>query len=421
MVQGARRIGRQAPGGARADAATAPRSPRPTPHGPRPTAHEADHWLLVTVAALVVFGTVMIFSASFAINLPRGGGAYYYLQKQLLWVALGAAACLATARVDYHAWRRYSVVALAGALALLVGVIALPGAGVEAGGARRWLDLGPLPQFQPSELAKMALVLYMADWLARKGPRLRSWVTGVLPFAALLGVLIFLVMLEPDLGTSALLAIVGITMFLVAGADLRQFVLFVGSGAAAFVGLALAAPYRRDRLSLFMKSEAELRTLASGWQLVQARLAIGSGGIAGLGLGASRQKYAWLPAAHTDAIFAVIGEELGLIGCACVLALFLLLAVRGYRVAFNAPDPFGVLLATGIVSWIVFQALINIGGITTTIPFTGVPLPFISFGGTSLIVDLAAVGILANVSRQTVEERGARGEGRRATGAGGRA
>ncbi|MGN6759387.1 MAG: putative lipid II flippase FtsW [Thermomicrobiales bacterium] len=363
--------------------------------------HEPDYWLLVAIAALVVFGTVAIFSATFAIDLPAGGGSFYYLNRQLLFVALGAVAFFVTSRVDYHFWRRYSIPALvvAGVLLLLVLV---PGLRVSAGGAHRWLNLGPLPQFQPSELAKCALILYMADWLCKRGPRLHDWRTGVLPFAFLLGGLIFLVMLEPDLGTSTLLAIIGITMFLVAGADLKQFALFIGSGALAFGVLAFGAPYRRDRLELFMKSEAELaRDLADGWQLYQARLSFGSGGWFGVGLGASRLKYGWLPAAHTDAIFAVIGEELGLFGCACLLALFLLLAVRGYRVAVRARDPFGTLLATGIVSWIVFQALINIGGITTTIPFTGVPLPFISYGGTSLIVVMAAMGVLLNISRQT--------------------
>lgn len=373
---------------------------RPLPAGRRQV-HAPDSWLLVTIVALAVFGTVMIFSASFTINLPSGGNAYYYLQRQLLWLGVGAPLFAIATRIDYHVYRRYSVAALLMAVGLLVAVMLLPGGGVEAWGAKRWLRLGPLPAFQPSEIAKMALVLFMADWLDRRGPRLRQWIAGVLPFSLILGGLIFLVMLQPDLGSSSLIAMVGIVMFVVAGADLLHIVLFFFSGIGAFLGLALAAPYRRDRLSLFMKSEAELRALSSGWQLIQARMAIGSGGLLGLGLGASRQKYAWLPAAHTDAIFAVIAEELGLIGCAVVLGLFLVLAVRGFRVASDAPDMFGTLLATGIVSWIVLQALINIGGITTTIPFTGVPLPFISYGGTSLIVDLAAVGVLVNISRHT--------------------
>jgi cell division protein FtsW len=220
--------------------------------------------------------------------------------------------------------------------------------------------------------------------------------------------MIFLVMLEPDLGTSFLLAIIGITMLLVAGANLRQFVLYIGLGAVAFLILALGASYRRERLALFMKSDQELYLVDGGWQLIQARLSFGSGGLFGVGLGASRLKYGWLPAAHTDAIFAVIGEELGFLGCAFLMGLYLVLAIRGYRVVLRAADPFGALLATGIVSWIVFQAMINLGGITTAIPFTGVPLPFVSYGGTSLCVVMAATGVLVNVSRQTVETKSTR-------------
>ena len=372
--------------------------------------HDPDWWLLVTVVALVVFGTVMVFSATFARDLPEGGDPLRFLRKQLVWVALGGSAFLLTMRIDYRFWRRFSVVALLGAILLLMLVL-VPGLGVGADevGARRWLNLVPMPQFQPSELAKAALVLYLADWLTAKGERLRDWRAGAVPFTVLLGTLILLVMLEPDLGTSTLLAIIGGAMFLVAGADLRQFALLIGSGAFAFVGLALSASYRRDRLALFMKSDEELRLLGDGWQLWQARLATGSGGLVGVGLGASRIKYGWLPEAHTDSIFAVVGEELGLLGCGCLLALFLLLAVRGYRVAARAPDRFGALLATGIVSWITFQALINIGGITTTIPFTGVPLPFISYGGTAFIVVTAVTGVLVNISCQTRNtERGVR-------------
>ncbi len=367
--------------------------------------HEPDYWLLVTLAALIVFGTVMIFSATFAINLPDGGGGtFYFLKKQFGWLLLGGTGFYVMSRIDYHLWRPYSIVALVGALILLL-LVMVPGLGVAGGGAHRWLNLGPIPQFQPSELAKVALILYLADWLAKRGPRLHTWLLGVVPFSVILGAMIFLVMLEPDLGTSFLLAIIGITMLLVAGANLRQFVVYLGLGAAAFMVLALGASYRRERLSLFMKSDQELKLLDGGWQLIQARLSFGSGGVFGVGLGASRLKYGWLPAAHTDAIFAVIGEELGFLGCACLLMLFLILAIRGYRAVLHAADPFGALLATGIVSWIVFQAMINLGGITTAIPFTGVPLPFISYGGTSFCVIMATAGVLVNISRQTVEPK----------------
>lgn len=389
------------------------RADRPRARGPRaagrglPSArrarlHEPDYWLLVTIVALVVFGTVSVFSATFARDLPDGGGAFYYLRRQLFMVGLGIVVFLFTMNVDYRVWRRYSIPVLGGVIVLLILVL-LPGLGTgEHVGARRWVNLGPLPQFQPAELAKVALILYMADWLPKRGPRLRSWSTGVLPFAVILGFLIFLVMLEPDLGTSFLLAIVAISMFLVAGADWKQFALFLGTGACAFLLLAVSAAYRRERLSLFMLSESELRVADGGWQLFQSRLAFGSGGILGAGLGASRLKYGWLPEAHTDSIFAVVAEELGLVGAFCLLALFLLLAVRGYQIAVHAADPFGVLLATGIVSWVAFQAMVNIGGITSTIPFTGVPLPFISYGGTSLVVIMGAMGILINISRQTI-------------------
>jgi cell division protein FtsW len=367
------------------------------------TPHAPDYWLIVTMMALVVFGTVTIFSATFAIDLPDGGGTLSFLKKQALWVTLGGAACYLMSRIDYHFWRRYSIpVLVVSVVTLILVLIPHIGVGSEVG-ARRWLNLGPLPQFQPSEAAKAALILYIADWLTKRGLRLQNWRTGIIPFAVILGGMIFLVMLEPDLGSSSLLATIGITMLLVAGANVRQFLLFLFSGAFAFAVLSIAAPYRRDRLLLFLRPEADLWTLPGGWQLIQARFSFGSGGLFGVGLGASRLKYGWLPAAHTDAIFAVIGEELGFIGCACLLALFLLLAVRGYRTAFRAPDTFGALLATGIISCIAFQAMINIGGITTTIPFTGVPLPFISYGGTSLFVVMSLVGVLINVSRQTNE------------------
>ncbi len=413
--------GREA-AGRRSVAPVAGRQPRATAAKVAATLHAPDYWLITTLVALVVFGTVIIFSATFAINLPEGGGSFAYLQKQALWVAIGATVCFLVSRIDYHFWRDYSIPILIGSIITLILVL-FPHIGVGSEvGARRWLSLGPLPQFQPSEVAKAALVLYIADWLTERGPRLQNWRTGIFPFAVILGGMIFLVMLEPDLGTSFLLAIIGVTMLLVAGANLKQFALFLGSGVLAFIVLAFSASYRRDRLMLFLQSEEELWTMAGGWQLIQARLSFGSGGLFGVGLGASRLKYGWLPAAHTDAVFAVVGEELGFLGCACLLALFLILAIRGYRVAFRAPDTFGALLATGIVSWIVFQALINIGGITTTIPFTGVPLPFISYGGTSLMVVLGITGVLINVSRQTTEGQegnGPRGPGRPAGPTGG--
>jgi cell division protein FtsW len=356
---------------------------------------QVDTILVGTLIVLASLGTLILFSASYAVGIRDTGDGLYFLKRQAAAGVLGVAALLVTARMDYHFWRRWSVPAMIGTALSLVVVLPL---GRTVFGARRWFDLGPV-QVQPSEIMKFVLILYMADLLDRKGSRIRHFLNGAIPFAIILGVILFLVMLEPDLGTATVLAVVGISVFLIAGADIRQLGLFVMSGMGAFALLALTAPYRRERLLLFLHPERDLRD--AGWQLWQARIALGDGGVFGLGLGASRQKFSWLPAAHTDAIFAVIGEELGLVGCAIVIGLFAAMAVRGYRTALRAPDRFGAIMATGITTWLVFQAVINIGGVTTAIPFTGVPLPLFSYGGSSLTVTLGALGVLINISRAT--------------------
>ncbi len=368
-----------------------------TPPAPRRMLHEPDLALLLTVLALNAFGFVMVFSASV-------GSDTAYAVRHGIWLALGAVAAVVTTAIDYRVWRRFAVPALMVAVALMTAVL-LPGLGDTRLGAQRWIELGPL-SFQPSELAKFALVLYLASWLAAKGDGIRRFGHGVAPFVVLLGSLVGLTVLQPDLGTAIILASVGFAMFFAAGAAISHFALLGASGLAAVAVLALAASYRRDRLLIFLSTDQELfdpngllRTL--GWQIAQARLAFGGGGWFGVGLGAGRQKFQWLPHAHNDAIFAVIGEELGVVGCLVVLLLFLVFAWRGLSVARRAPDRFGGLLAVGITSWIVGQALINVGGITSTVPFTGVPLPFISYGGSALVTSLAATGVLLNVSRAT--------------------
>ncbi len=358
-------------------------------------AGQVDTVLVGTLIVLASLGTLILFSASYAVGIRDTGDGLYFLKRQLSSALLGVVALLLTSRVDYHFWRRWSVPAMVGTVLMLIAVLPL---GRTVFGARRWFEVGPI-QVQPSELMKFVLILYMADLLDRKGSRIRHFLNGAIPFAIILGVILFLVMLEPDLGTATVLAVIGISLFLIAGADIRQLGLFLLSGVGAFALLALTAPYRRERLLLFLHPERDLRD--AGWQLWQARIALGDGGIFGLGLGASRQKFSWLPAAHTDAIFAVIGEELGLVGCAVVIGLFAVMALRGYRTAMHAPDRFGAIMATGITTWLVFQAVINIGGVTTAIPFTGVPLPLFSYGGSSLAVTLGALGVLINISRTT--------------------
>jgi cell division protein FtsW len=364
-------------------------------------AHQPDYWLLTVILMLVMFGTVMVFSSSFAIGVrEEGGDGYYFLTRHLIYLVLGLAGMLVAMFIDYRVWQRFALPGIVGAISLLVLMKIVPGLAPEVWGASRWIVIGPI-SFQPSELAKLALVIYLASWLTQRGARVKEFTYGLIPFAFILGGLIGLVMMQPDLGTSLLLAAIGVSMFLVAGASLLHLGVVSLVGPAAFLTMALSASYRRDRIMMFLDPGTDIRNL--GWQLAQAKLAIGSGGLFGIGLGASRQKFSWLPAAHNDAIFAVIAEELGLVGCAFVLLMFLALAWRGYWVAMRAPDAFGTLVAVGIVTWMIFQAAINIGGITTTIPFTGIPIPFISYGGSSLVVSLTAMGILLNISRHTVD------------------
>jgi cell division protein FtsW len=367
----------------------------------RGAVQQPDYWLLTIILIMVMFGTVMVFSSSFAIGVrEEGGDGYYFLTRHLVYLIVGLAGMLIAMSIDYHVWQKLALPGLLLVMAVLAAMVIFPTIAPEVWGASRWVQIGPVT-FQPSEFAKLALVLYLASWLASKGMRIREFNYGLIPFAVLMGLLVGLVMLQPDLGTSLLLTGIGLSMFLVAGANLLHLGLVTAIGGSAFLALALTASYRRDRILVFLNPDADLRNL--GWQLAQAKLAIGSGGLFGVGLGASYQKFAWLPAAHHDAIFAVIAEELGLMGAGFVLMLFIMLAWRGYRVAMRAPDSFGSLVAVGIVTWMIFQAAINIGGITTTIPFTGIPIPFISYGGSSLVVSLVAMGILLNVSRQTVD------------------
>lgn len=367
----------------------------------RSSIRQPDYWLLTIILIMVMFGTVMVFSSSFAIGVrEEGGDGYYFLTRHIIYLIIGLAGMLVAMSIDYHFWRKFALPALLGVMAVLLAMVVFPSLAPEVWGASRWIQLGPVT-VQPSELAKLGLILYLASWLASKGMRVREFNYGLIPFSILMGLLVGLVMLQPDLGTSLLLTAIGLSMFMVAGANLLHLGLVSTIGGSAFLALALTASYRRDRILVFLNPDADFRNL--GWQLAQAKLAIGSGGLFGVGLGASYQKFAWLPAAHHDAIFAVIAEELGLVGAGFVLMLFVMLAWRGYRVAMRAPDAYGTLVAVGIVTWMIFQAAINIGGITTTIPFTGIPIPFISYGGTSLIVSLVAMGILLNVSRQTVD------------------
>jgi cell division protein FtsW len=303
--------------------------------------------------------------------------------------------------IDYRILMRLSPLLMLGALIGLAAVL-LPGIGFEQNGARRWVALGPLPPLQPSEFAKVAVLIYMAAWLAAKGDTVRDFSLGVLPFVSMVGLVGALIMLEPDMGTAMMVALITGTLFFVAGARLIHLVALVGSGLVMAVILIFSHGYRADRLMAFTQGADDPEGL--GFHGVQMLVAFGSGGIDGLGLGVSRQKFFYVPGSHTDGILSIIGEELGFIGVTVVLLLFGVLLARGLRIAMRAPDKFGSLLATGVLAWIALQLLINVGGVTHSIPLTGIPLPFLSYGGSSLMALLTAVGVLLSVSRYAATE-----------------
>lgn len=355
-------------------------------------AGRADPVLLVVVLILLCLGLVMVYSASSFSAARDFDDAAYYFQKQLLGAVLGVAVMFVTMRIDYRIWRRFSLLGLVVGLPLLALVLFV---GSNAYGATRWLDLGFF-SFQPSELIKLILALYIADWLARKGNKVSTFLYGLTPFVILVGLVLGLVLLQNDMGTAVVIAVLATAMFFTAGANILQFLLALGCGILVFLSQAFKG-YRYYRWVGFLNPFQH--TTDINLQLYQSLLALGSGGWIGVGLGASRQKTGYLPFPFIDSIFAIIGEELGFLGCMVIVILFVVLAFRGFRLARRTQDMYGALLATGITSWLVVQAMINIGATTGSIPYTGVPLPFISFGGTSLVISLAAVGVLLNISR----------------------
>ncbi|MPZ91918.1 MAG: putative lipid II flippase FtsW, partial [Actinobacteria bacterium] len=353
--------------------------------------------LTTTISALLVVGIVMILSASSVQSFANYGSSFVFFKKQLVSVALGLAAFFVAYRIDYRRLKGFGYLLLP-AVALLLLVVLLPGFGVTVSGSQRWMRLG-FTDFQPSELAKFALILFAADVFARKEEStFLEFSHTAIPMLPAIGILAGLIMMQPDLGTAILLALIAIGMLFVAGAPLRHIIPigFLGAGLAIMAGL--AAPYRRERILAFMDPWKD--PLESGYHAIQSMIALGSGGFFGVGLGASRQKWSYIPNAHTDFIYAIIGEELGLLGTFGVLGLFLFLAFMGIRTAVRAPDRFGMLLASGITIWISLQSLVNMGAVTSSLPITGVPLPLVSFGGTSLVVSLAAMGVLLNIAKQ---------------------
>ncbi|MGH8912607.1 MAG: putative lipid II flippase FtsW [Acidimicrobiia bacterium] len=350
--------------------------------------------LLLVMVVLVVMGLGATMSASSTVGIREASDGLHFFKRQLVGAGLGLVALIVATRVPYGAYRRLALPMFGFTIVALVAVLMV---GVRAGGARSWLVFGPL-NFQPSEFAKFSVIALLAVLLERKTGRLQTWGHFLVPVGFVVGTVALLLMKQPDLGTTVLLGAAVLAVLWVSPSPATKVVLLALGGLAMIVFLAFAAQYRMDRIVGFLDPWSNAST--EGYQLIQGYYALGDGGILGVGLGASRARWSYLPNAHTDFIFAIIGEETGLIGAMTVLGLFLVLAVAGWSVAARAPDSFGKMLAAGLTAWLSFQALINVGGVLGVIPITGIALPFVSFGSTALVTSMAALGVLVNISQQ---------------------
>jgi cell division protein FtsW len=351
--------------------------------------------VLLVVGSLCAVGLIMVLAASAYTSLQYYGSVWTIFERQLLWMGLGAIALYVSARMDYDKWRRFRVLLLIGTLLLLFAVL-VPGIGADpVGGSARWLGFGQL-RIQPSELMKLALAVFAADLLARRADRVHEPSAVVVPILVVLGIAGVLVLKQPDLGTALVLACITLALLYGGGVPLRPVLKVLAGVAVLALILGLAEPYRRERLLSFVNPFAHAQ--GSGYQVVQSLVGLGSGRLWGLGLAGGREKWGLLPNAHTDFIFSVIGEQVGLIGTLVVLGLFGALAWYGLKAASRAPDRFGALMAVAATCWITSQAVINIGAVIGLLPVTGIPLPFISFGGSSLVITMVAAGVLANVA-----------------------
>lgn len=353
-------------------------------------------WL---VLLLLGFGLIVLSSASVVQAQKQFGSAGYYWEHQLLYGILpGLLLLWMLWRIDYRRWRRLALPLLFAALLLMV-LVFVPSLGIRIKGATSWLSVGVLT-FQPAEILKLALVIYLAAWLGERGDRLKNWQLGLLPFGLIIGFIGLLLLLQPDLGTLGTVALIAGGIYFIAGAPWKQAIAVVAILAVLVVGFAALSPARWSRITTLLHPSADTR--GAGWQVNQSLIAIGSGGVWGKGLGQSTQTlFGFLPEPAGDSIFAVLAEELGLVGSLATVAMFALLAYLLMAIARRAPDAFGSLIAAGMCMWIVVQALVNIASVTGIGPLTGVPLPFISYGGTSMVAMLAGIGIVLNIAEHT--------------------
>lgn len=363
--------------------------------------HEPEYGILVAIVALAAIGILMVYSSSAMKSYLQRDDTFAIVGPQIQWAALGVVVMAVMMRVDYRFLRTLSIPAIGAALAGLL-LVFVPAINIVVGGSARWIKIGSLPAVHPAEFAKLALVIYLAHWFAQRGTRVKGFFSGTVPFLLITGTVVVLVLLEPDLGTSSVLAFTAFTMYFLAGARIAHLVGLAALAVPAVLAFFLRG-YQMNRITAWLDPFADPSGL--GFHSIQGFLALALGGVFGAGLGESRLAGGlFLPNASNDYIFAIVGEEFGLLGGGMVIVLFLAFGYLGIRTALGAPDTFGALLAAGITAWITIQAFINIAVVVGLIPVTGIPLPFVSAGGSSLLVSFAAVGILLSISRETVEK-----------------
>lgn len=350
--------------------------------------------LTIVIFSILIVGLIILFSASLTVSQKNTGKPYYYFLHQLLSAAIGVIVFFIFSKIDYKFWKKFALLIFFVSLILLV-LVFIPGLGKSHGGAQRWIELGPF-SFQPSEFLKLAFVIYLAAFFSKKK---NKKINTLIPFLLIMAVIGGLMALQSDAGTLGLIAVVGFIIYFLSGAKLYQWLTVILLYGASFFALVRLFPHRMARFTAFFNPGIDPQGIS--YQINQALLAIGSGGIFGVGLARSQQRYSYLPEPMGDSIFAILAEEVGFAGILVLIALFVILAFKGLRIGKNAKTDFGKLLALGIVSWLVFQTFINIMGISGLIPLTGIPLPFVSYGGSALIITLAAAGILVNISKET--------------------
>lgn len=360
-----------------------------------------DFWIFAAVILLLSLGTIMVFSSSYYFSVKTVGNSFHLLIPQLQYMALSIVVLIVAMNFDYKRWGKLSPLILMISIGLLILVL-IPGVGQKQNGAQRWLGVGT-KTIQPSEMAKIALIMFLSFSLSKRKEVLQSFTKGLLPYLLLIGFVAGLVVIEPHLSGTLIIVITSCIILFCAGAKISHFMAMALPAVAAVVVAILAAPYRFDRVKAWLNPFDY--AMDEGWQTVQSLLAIGSGGLFGRGLGQSMQKYLYIPEPYNDYIFAILAEELGFVGSAFVMLLFLVFIWRGIKVAMNAPDTFGSLMATGITSLIGIQFLFNVAVVTNSIPSTGISLPFFSYGGTSLMFLMFGVGVLLNISRYSNYER----------------